>query len=433
MRAAAAFKLYLTRKILVIALLGFASGLPLALTASTLTVWLAESGVSKAAIGLFAAIGVPYTLKFLWSPLMDHVPVPVLSRLLGRRRAWIVLTQMALMVSLLGLGLSNPTEHAGITAIWALVVAICSASQDIVIDAYRVEYLAPEEQGHGAAAVQFGYRIGMLVAGAGALVMAELYGWFFAYLVMTVLMLVGVFTVLWAGEPKRAVKKTEYSGFITWAKEAVVSPFANFMQHQGWLMILLFVVLFKFGDALAGMMTGPFLIDIGFSKTEIAAIVKTYGLVATLLGVFLGGVLVARMGMMRALFFCAILQMASNLMFVLQAKVGYSVPLLGVTISVENLASGMGSAAFVAYLSSLCNVQYTATQYALLSSLAATGRTLLSSTSGFVVEALGWALFFVFSTVAAVPGIVLLVWLAKTLGMSGKKSRAKKPAAKKKR
>lgn len=402
--------LYLHPRILTVAVLGFTSGLPLALTASTLAVWLAEAGIAMTAIGLFAAIGTPYALKFLWAPLVDQSPLPWLTRKLGRRRGWLVLSQLLLMLALLLLGLSHPADNIWMTATAALIVAVLSATQDIVIDAYRVEILEEKQQGAGAAIMVFGYRIGMLASGAGALLIAESWGWFVSYSCMALLILPGMAVVLLAGEPA-SIKPIRHESWVAWFNHAVIKPFSSFTRHAGWWLILLFVIFYKFGDAFAGVMTNPFLVDVGFTKSELATIVKTWGLAATLIGAFLGGSLVHRLGIWQSLWLGGLLQMGSNLMFVWQAHAGHDLFILAAVIAVENLAGGMGTAAFVAYISMVCQREYTATQYALLSALAATGRTWLSAASGGFAETMGWSGFFMFSTVLALPGLLLLSWL----------------------
>ncbi len=420
-------------RILVILFLGFSSGLPLALTFSTLTFWLFEAGVSKTAIGLFAAVSTPYALKFLWAPLIDRLPLPVLTRVLGRRRGWVVFTQFALMVALLGLGSSDPAVNPWMTALLALATAFCSASQDIVIDAYRVEILEEEDYAAGAAAIVLGYRIGMLASGAGALLLATVVGWFQVYAAMASLVLVGTVAILLGREPDHAptaesrmleASVREYldarpslrgwkAETAAWIYGAVVCPFADFMRRSGWVVILAFVMLYKFGDSLAGVMTNPFLLELGFTKVEIAAVVKTYGLGATLLGAVTGGTMMKALGLTRSLWICGFFQMFSNLMFAVQAQVGHSTLMLAVTIGIENMASGMGTAAFVAYLSSLCNVSYTATQYALLTSFMSVARTWLSASGGWLAEQMSWVGFFLLTTAAAVPGLLLLAWLTR--------------------
>ncbi|MEW5729173.1 MAG: AmpG family muropeptide MFS transporter [Pseudomonadota bacterium] len=408
------FAVYLDRRILTILLLGFSSGLPLALTGATLAVWMTEAGVNLKAIGLFALVGTPYAFKFAWAPLIDHLRLPLLTRVFGRRRGWMLATQAVLIAALLMLGATDPAAAPGLTALLAVVVAFCSASQDIVIDAYRVEILEQEQYGAGAAAVQFGYRLAMLTSGAGALFIAQYSGsWFVTYAAMAALVGVGMVTVLANREPKVPPKPAASPGLVGWLRHAVVDPFADMARRQGWMLVavLAFIILYKLGDALAGVMANPFYVRMGFSKAEIAEISKLFGFVATILGTFLGGAVVARYGIVRSLIGCGILQMASNLMFAWQATVGHDLGALTLTIAVENLAGGMGSAAFVAYISGLCSLTYTGTQYALLSSLAMVGRTTLAATGGYLVESLGWFDFFVLSTAAALPGILLLLAL----------------------
>ena len=400
-------------RLIVILLLGFSSGLPLVLTLQTLGAWLKEVGVDKTTIGLFALAGTPYTLKFLWAPLVDRLEIPVLGRLLGRRRSWGLLVQAGLMVSIIGLGLSNPAQHAGTTAAWALAVTTFSATQDIVVDALRVELLAPEQQGAGATASQYGYRIGMLVSGAGALFLADHRAWPVVYMVMALLGAVGMVTLVVMTEPvsRRAARLDEAGRPLRWIESAVVRPFLDFTRRPGWIAILSFVLLYKFGDALLGIMANPFYLEMGFTKSEIAAISKIFGLSMTLAGVALGGVLVSRIGLLKSLLICGIAQAATNLLFAMQAMRGDDRSFLMLTIGADNLAGGMASTALIAYLSSLCNVAYTATQYALLSALSAFARTILSSSSGWIADHATWVAFFVISTLAAVPGLVLLGWM----------------------
>jgi PAT family beta-lactamase induction signal transducer AmpG len=409
-------KPYLERPVLVAMLMAFASGLPLVLTGATLTFWLAESRVEMATIGLFALVGWPYTWKYLWSPLMDRLPLPVLTRLFGRRRAWLLLAQAVLVLSLWRLGASDPAADLGSTAFWAVMVAFSSASQDIVIDAYRAETLSADQLGPGSGAYLVGYRIGLLAAGAGTLYLAAWHGWPAAYAVMAALVPVGSLAALLHGEPGAsagavAATRRDLKG---WLRQAVVEPFAEFFQRQGVataLLILLFVMLYKLGDALLGVMVNPFYLDMGFTKTEVANVVKLWGFLATVLGGLLGGTVIRARGVLGALWICGVVQMLSNLVYVVQAWVGHDTTMLAATVAVENLAGGMGTAAFVGYLTSLCHIGYTATQYALLSSAMAQARTLLASSSGVLAEWLGWIDFFLFSTAAALPGLVLLLWL----------------------
>jgi PAT family beta-lactamase induction signal transducer AmpG len=415
---------YLERRLIIVFLFGFASGLPLLLTLSTLSIWLTEQGVSLTAIGLFAMVGTPYTLKFLWAPMIDRAPIPGLTAWLGRRRSWLLAIQACLILAILALGATRPGQAPFWTALWALVVAFFSASQDIVIDAYRIESVREHEQGAAAAMTQFGYRIGMLASGAGALYLAESVSWFGVYAVMAALMLVGVATTVASPEPLvGAPTGPPGGGALARVREAVIEPFAEFIRRSGLKvagLVLAFILLYKFGDAFAGVMANPFYVKIGFTKAEIAGVTKIFGLAATLAGVFLGGVVVTRYGVMPALLGCGVLQMLSNLMFVVQAMMGHDVSTLMLTIGLENLAGGMGSAAFVAYLSLLCNVAYTATQYALFSSFMAVGRTLLSSTSGWVADHVDWVSFFLISTVLAVPGLLILGWMMRRFPTAGR-------------
>ena len=412
--------LYLRRRVLVVLLLGFSSGLPLLLSFSTLSAWMRESGVDLTTIGLFALVGTPYTLKFIWAPVMDSLKVPILGHLFGRRRGWLIFTQLCLMLSIILLGGTDPLASPALMAAMAVAVTFFSASQDIVVDAYRIETLPEEEQGAGAAAYTFGYRIGVLAAGAGALFLADVVGWFIAYLAMAGLMLVGLITVLASPEPQsgaedRAAERRESrpvpGAILDWTKRAVVAPFSEFLLRRGALLILAFILFYKLGDAFLGTLTNPFYIDLGFTKTEIAQVTKVFGLVALLAGLFAGGALVKQMGLLKALLVCGVLQAVSNLVFVGQAVAGHDLWMLTVTIGVENFTGGMGTAAFVAYLSSLTNIAFTATQFALLSSFMAFGRTILSSGGGWVTDHIGWIGFFIASTAIAVPGLLLLLVL----------------------
>jgi PAT family beta-lactamase induction signal transducer AmpG len=391
---------------------GFSSGLPLALTASTLSTWLADVGIDLKTIGIFSLVGLPYAIKFVWSPLLDSLPCPVLTRRLGRRRGWILATQMMVMVLIAGSGQINPTEATIAFACCVFGIAIASASQDIVIDAYRVEILPVELQGAASAMSTFGYRMAMLVSGAGALWLSDHVSWQETYMIMAGCMGVGVITTLCVREPAidSVVIEQLYarrSAFV-WLQQAVIAPFRDFMKREYWYAIVVFVVSFKLADAFLGVMLNPFLLSLGFTKTHIAEIVKLYGFIATLVGTFLGGALVMRYGMYRVLLATTFLHMFTNLLLVAQVSIGLNETFLRFCIVSENITGGMGTAAFISYLSSLCNVRYTATQYALLSSLAAVARTVLSAPSGEVAQALGWSGFFIFSSLLALPALVML-------------------------
>ncbi len=406
--------IYADRRVLLILPLGFASGLPLLLTASTLSAWLATVGTSRAAIGAFALVGTPYALKFLWSPLIDRLPPPLPC---GRRRGWGIAIQTALIAATLAMGSCDPRRDLALMGALALLVAFLSASQDIVIDAYRVELLGPDQQGPGAAMIQTGYRIAMLASGAGALMIADRAGWFAAYATMAALLAVGMLVFLLGPEPKIApavvqnIRLGEAGGLRHWLATAVVAPFADFMRRPLWPAILIFIVGYKLGEAMAGVMATPLYVALGYSLSEIAAISKLVGFFATIAGAIVGGVLTARFGVMRALMLCGVLQSAGNLFYVLQAVGGHRLDYLALCVAAENLTGAMAGAALVAYLSSLCSPAFTATQYALLSSLAAVGRTLVASLGGVLADRLGWVPFFLLTTVATVPALLLLGWI----------------------
>ncbi len=394
--------------------LGFASGLPLLLTASTLSAWLATTGVSRAAIGAFALIGTPYALKFIWAPIIDRLPPPLRF---GRRRGWGLAIQLALIAATLAMGSCDPRHHLALMGALALLVAFLSASQDIVIDAYRVELLDPDQQGPGAAMIQTGYRIAMLASGAGALIIADRAGWFAAYATIAALLAVGMLVFLIGPEPKtaaevmRGIRSGEGQGVRHWLATAVVAPFADFMERPLWLAILVFVVGYKLGEAMAGVMAMPLYVSLGYSLREIAAISKVFGFFATIIGAFIGGSMTVRFGVMRALIICGLLQSAGNLFYVLQAGAGHRLDYLALCVAAENLTSAMAGAALVAYLSDLCSPAFTATQYALLSSLAAVGRTLVASIGGVMATRYGWVDFFLVSTVVTLPALLLLIWI----------------------
>ena len=387
-------------RVAAVLVLGFSSGLPLALTGSTLQAWLTVSEIDIRTIAWFSWIGVPYLLKFLWSPVMDRFVPPFL----GRRRGWMTLTQLALIGSIAAMTLAPPSESLLLLGILALWVAFASASQDIVIDAYRTDVLRTQERGMGAAVGVFGYRIAMLVSGGLALILADQVGWRWAYLFMAALMAVGLVTSALAPEPEAPADPPR--SLI----EAVVLPLVDLFSRRGALSLLALVMLYKFGDALAGTLTTAFLIrGVGFTPTDVGVVNKFLGLASLLLGALVGGVVLARMSLFRALLAFGILQAVSNLSFTWLAWAGKSYPLLVFTVAFENLASGMGTAAFVALAMALCNVSFSATQYALLSAVASLGRVLFGPVTGELVAWIGWADFFVVTFVAALPGL-WLVW-----------------------
>jgi PAT family beta-lactamase induction signal transducer AmpG len=392
-----------SRKILLLLLLGFSSGLPLALTAGTLQAWLASDNVDIVAIGWFALVGQPYTYKFLWAPLMDRYTPPFL----GRRRGWLLVTQLLLAAAIAFMGTLEPVDSTWLLGASALAVAFLSASQDIVFDALRTDWLEREERGAGAAVSVLGYRIAMLVSGAGALILADQWlGWRATYWLMAALMGVGMLAtwLVIEPEPKDAPPKT--------LDDAVVRPFAEFFSRRGAVALLFLVVLYKLGDAFAGNLTTTFLLrGPGFSLTEIGAINKGFGLAATIAGALAGGALMAKMRLYRALLLFGVLQAITNLGFLLLSTAGKSYALMVAVIGLENLCGGMGTAAYVALLMALCDRRFSATQYALLSALSAVGRVYVGPVAGYLVDALGWTEFFFFTFLIALPGLALLVWM----------------------
>jgi MFS transporter, PAT family, beta-lactamase induction signal transducer AmpG len=397
------------RRLATMLLLGFASGLPLALTAGTLQAWLTVEGLDLHTIGLFAIAGMPYSAKFLWSPAIDRYAPP----LLGRRRGWMLLMQIGLLFGIAGL---HVLARFGIPALLfgALLIAALSATQDIAFDAYRADVLRPAERGPGAALSVAGYRIGMLTSGAVALVLSGPLGWRDTYLLMAGLMSLGMLATVLAPEPEFAVSVPA----SLW--RAMVDPLREFFGRSGAWSILALVVCYKLGDALAGSLNISFLIrELGFSAAEVGAINKGVGLVSLLVGAFAGGGLLTRLGMPRALLLCGILQALTNFGFVVMAMLGKNYLAMVLAVSLENFAGGMGTAAFVGLLMSLCDHRYTATQFALLSAASALGRVVLAPGVGYVVEALGWVNFFILTIVIALPGLLLIVYLSSDLERLG--------------
>ncbi|KAA6462158.1 AmpG family muropeptide MFS transporter [Acidobacteria bacterium AB60] len=393
--------------------LGFASGLPLLLTYSTLQAWLATVGVRRATLGAIALVGTAYSFKFVWAPLIDRVPPPLP---LGRRRGWGITIQVLLIGALLALGSCDPKHNLPRMAILAVVVAFLSASQDIVIDAWRVESLTSDQQAPGAAMVQSGYRIGMLAAGAGALFIASSAGWFAAYATMACLVGVGLLVFLFAPEPK-VPAEASYQARSIWSVighaffTAVIAPFRDFMRRPLWPVILLAIFGYKLGEAMAGVMSTPLYISLGFSLPEIATASKIFGFFSIVIGALIGGVVTTRYGIRRSLILCGILQSIGNLFFVLQASGGHRIGYLALCVTAENITGAMAGTALITYLSSLCSPAFTATQFALLSALASLGRTVVASSGGILSERIGWVRFFLLTSVVALPAILLIVWI----------------------
>ena len=395
-------EVFRNRRIAVVLLLGFASGLPLALTAGTLQAWMATVGVDIRTIGILSLAGLPYTLKFLWAPLMDRFTIP----LLGRRRGWLVVTQLGLLATIAWMGTLAPERAPWLLAGLALVVAFLSASQDIVFDAYRTDVLGAQERGAGAAVSVLGYRIGMLVSGGLALILAdEWLGWRGTYWLMAALMLVGV-AATWSAQEPSAPPRAPHS-----LEQAVREPLAEYFGRDGAWILLALIVLYKLGDAFAGSLSTAFLIrGPGFSLTEVGVVNKWLGVVATIAGALAGGALMARLRLYRSLVLFGVLQAVTNLGYMLLALAGKSYVLMIAAVAAENLCGGMGTAAFVALLMAMCERRHSATQYALLSALAALGRVYVGPAAGAMAQSLGWPEFFFATFLIALPGVAMLVW-----------------------
>ena len=383
---------------LVTLLMGFACGLPLLLTISVLQAWMKEEGVDLTVIGMMSLVGLPYTLKFLWAPVLDRFTLPFL----GRRRGWLLIAQVTLIFSISGLGFSDPVKNPWMMVFAAFLVTFFSASQDIVVDAYRREDLPDEELGLGSSLYVNGYRVGMLLASGGGLIMADHMPFFMVYQIMAACMLPCVVTTLLAPEPKT------YEGTPESMKEAVFDPLIEYFSRRGALWILAFILFYKIGDTMASAMTIPFYLDIGFSKTQIGTVVKLFGFWAVVAGTLIGGVIMLRLGINRSLWAFGFLQAVSTAGFAVLAFFGNSLPLLSTVIAFENLSSGMGTAAFIAFMASITNKKFTATQYALLSSLMGVPRVMASAPTGFLAKNLGWETFFITCTLIAAPGMLLL-------------------------
>ncbi|MBN8827429.1 MAG: MFS transporter [Sphingobacteriia bacterium] len=403
---------------LIMLILGLSSGLPLVLTGTTLTVWLHEIGVNKTTIGLFAIVTIPYSFKFIWAPIIDFMKIPMLTNLLGRRKSWLITTQFFLIIAIILLAYSDPVTRLTYTALASIFLAFCSATQDIVVDAYRLELLSEKEQGPGVSSYVIGYRIGMLISGAQTLFMAEFFEWSTVYALMAIVISGVMVFVFFIPEPKvNLTSKVNYSikkvdGIFEIIQKTILAPFADFIQKKNWIALLLLAMLYKLSIAFAGHISQIFYVELGFSKGDIATYVKSYGLIATITGTFIGGALLFKVGLNRALWICGIMQMVSCLMYIVQEYFGYNKLALVFTISIEDLASGMGGAVMLTYLSTLCtNPLFTATQYALISSISSFGRTFISTGSGFVAENLGWTGFFIFSTLLSIPGLIVLGYL----------------------
>ncbi|MBU0993629.1 MAG: AmpG family muropeptide MFS transporter [Proteobacteria bacterium] len=399
----AILKSIFSRRMIVALFMGFASGLPLFLTSGSLIqAWMTEEGVDLSLIGLTAFFGLPYTLKFLWAPFLDRFIPPFL----GRRRGWLLTFQVLLMISIAGLGQTDPSKNIYMVALAAFIVTFFSASQDIVADAYRREDLADEELGLGSSMFINGYRIGILLATGGGLILADHMSYSRVYFLMAACMIVGIVTTVLTPEP---ALPDETPKTLT---EAIIAPLVDYFSRNNAILILTFILLYKIGDTMAGAITMPFYLQIGFSKTEVGTIVKLFGFWATIFGSMAGGILMLRIGITKSLWIFGVLQAVSTAGFALMAHIGYSISLLTCVITFENLSAGMGTSAYAAYMASITNKKFTATQYALLTSLMGVPRIFASAPTGFFAEYLGWENFFIFCTLIALPGMLLLFKIA---------------------
>ena len=427
-----ALRVYTRPRVVAMNFLGFSAGLPFLLVFSTLTAWLAQADIQRSVIGFFSWIGITYSIKVLWAPVVDRIRFPLLSRLLGQRRGWMLAAQLGIAIGLVLLSITGPDDLT-VFALIALFIAFSSATQDITIDAYRIEAVADEYQGAMAAAYVFGYRVATLASGAGALYLAQYFSWEFSYLLMAGLMSVGIVTTLLIREPAQArngqageiearltqelqidtMREGIAKRVATWFAHAVISPFVEFFTRTGWYgaAILLLIAIYRISDISLGAMANPFYIDMGYTLEQIASVAKVFGFVMTIAGALIGGLAVARFGVVWPLFAGAILIAATNLLFALLAVSAPTLAMLAVVISADNLGAGFATAAFIAYLSSLTNRAYTATQYALFSSLMTLPAKIISGFSGVVVDAQGYFFFFLYTTGLGVPTVLLALFV----------------------
>jgi PAT family beta-lactamase induction signal transducer AmpG len=410
-----AFAIYIQPRVLSMIALGFSAGLPYLLVFSTLSAWLRDEGVERSVIGFFSWVSVTYSVKIFWSPVVDKVRLPFLTTLLGQRRSWMLIAQLGIMAGLIGMASTDSQTQLTMIAACAVLVAFCSATQDVSIDAFRIESTQLNYQGAMAATYVLGYRLALLVAGAGSFYIAEFYNWHISYYVMAALMSLGVITTLCLPAPivEQSVVDISKTSFINQVRDAVIHPFTDFFSRQGslaWL-ILLLIAIYKMSDVTMGVMANPFYLDLGFNKKDIAEIGKVFGFFMTIAGAALGGVFVARYGVMRPLFFGAIATASTNLLFAFMANTPPSLTILASVISADNLSGGFATAVFIAYLSGLTSSGHTATQYALFSSLMTFPAQLLGGFSGLIVDRFGYIDFFVYASLIGLPAVFLVAWL----------------------
>lgn len=380
-------------------MMGYCSGLPLLLTGGTLQAWMTDEKIDLTAIGMVSLIGMPYVLKFLWAPFLDRYQIPFL----GRRKGWMIIFQVLILFSIFGLSLSNPTTNLMAVLGWAFCIALFSASQDVVVDAYRREIMPDEELGLGSSLYVNGYRLAMIVSGSLALNMADNMPFANVYKIMALCMIPAIlFTII-------APKENHHIKIPSNMKEAVFGPLQEFFTRKGAFIVLLFILLYKVGDSMAANMTTPFILQLGYTKSDLGNVAKLFGLVSTIIGGLIGGVMMLRYNMKWSLIFFGILQAVSTIGFAILPSMPITLSSLAIVVAFENLASGMGTAAYAAYMASLTNKQFTATQYALLTALMGVPRVILSSPTGKMAEVMGWEMFFVFCTVVAIPGLLLLI------------------------
>lgn len=421
-------QIYFQRRVLSIFILGFSSGLPLMLVFGVLSFWLREANVSRADIGYFSWVALAYAFKWLWSPLADHVQLPFLHQRLGRRRSWLLLSQVTVIAAILAMAFTDPQHNLALMAVFAIILAFASATQDINVDAFRIETAPDELQAALAAAYLTGYRLAMILASAGTLWLAALYstskeyellGWQLAYATMALCMLPGLLTTLLSKEPQshlqQNAKKTGHFKLINWFKVAVLASFIDFVQRYKWhaLLILALISCYRLSDIVMGVMANTFYVDMGYSKEEIASISKVFGVIMTLVGAALGGILINQFGILRILFLGAILSAATNLLFATLSTLGHDLTWLTLVISADNLSAGIATSAFIAYLSSLVNLAFTATQYAIFSSLMLLLPKFAGGFSGVLVQQLGYNQFFIVTALLGLPALVLILLLNK--------------------
>ncbi|MDD7805732.1 MAG: AmpG family muropeptide MFS transporter [Endozoicomonas sp. (ex Botrylloides leachii)] len=450
-----AIHVYRHPKAVTLFFLGFSSGLPLMLLFSSLSFWLREAEVSRATIGFFSWIGLAYSIKWLWSPLVDKLPIPIVTSLLGRRRSWLLISQLGVMAGLLGIAFTDPSNNLERMALLAIMVAFFSATQDIVIDAYRIDAAEGKLQAALAATYMMGYRIAMIIAGAGTLAIAGFvagstigyvpYAWMVSYICMAGLMGVGLLTTLLIAEPKAPEQFTQLEQraidwmdqhahlptplikFFGWFYSTVVCPFADFIVRYRWhaVLILALISTYRISDIVLGIMANPFYVDLGFTKEEVAAVSKIYGVIMTLTGASIGGLMTVRFGVMRILFIGGLLSSLTNLLFAAMAHAGHNIFWLTAVISMDNLASGIATAAFIAWLSSLTNISYSATQYALFSSMMVLFPKFIAGFSGIVVDSVGYSQFFIMTSLLGVPVLVLILLANKLIPYKDQKDNKK--------